>query len=365
MSSVDHPIEQEELMAYLDGELALDRAGIASRHLETCRDCQALAADLEGVSRRMMDWPVEPAGERVHFDFTTALPIPPPERPSLWKQRWRPRLALGFACLVMVLLVLISLPPVITHRRELQMAERVTSVRATPGVAFEIGAVQKIARTAQLMLTTSDFDKARVGLEDILKRYNGFVGELNVNASAGSGRTLDATLQIPADRRDAAIADIKKLGRVESESQTGEDVTAQSLDLDIRLANARNTEQRLTAILHERTGKLSDVLDVEKEISRVRGEIEQMEAESKRLAKRVSFLSLTVRISENYRAQAGFESDSIGSKLRNAAIQGYRSLAESVVGLALFLLAYGPAILLWGAVLFFPARFAWRRLRRR
>jgi len=363
MSSVDHPIGQEELMAYLDGELDLGRAGVAAKHLETCRDCQDVAADFESVSRRMMDWQVESAGERIRLDAVTALPIPPPERPGFRKRWLTPRLALGLGGASVAFLVLISLPP-ITHRREMQMSERAAVTLAPRGVAFEVATVPKIARTAQLMLTTSDFDKARVNLEEILKRYNGFVGELNVNSSAGSGRTLDATLQIPADRRDAAIADIKKLGRVESESQTGEDVTAQSIDLDIRLANARNTEQRLTAILHERTGKLSDVLEVEKEISRVRGEIEQMEAESKRLANRVSFLSLTVRISENYRAQAGLESDSIGSKLRNAAIHGYRSLAENVVGLALFLLAYGPSILLWGAVLFFPARFAWKRWRR-
>jgi len=53
-------------MAYLDGELPADRAGMAAGHLERCLECQELAADLQTVSRRMMDWQVEPAGQAVN-----------------------------------------------------------------------------------------------------------------------------------------------------------------------------------------------------------------------------------------------------------------------------------------------------------
>src|SRR5712692_5636750 len=54
-----HPVQEEELMAYLDGELALDRAATAAAHLEKCRECQSVAGDLQGVSRKMMAWRVE------------------------------------------------------------------------------------------------------------------------------------------------------------------------------------------------------------------------------------------------------------------------------------------------------------------
>src|SRR5882724_11856110 len=59
MPKTDHPIEREELMEYLDGELPADRAGMAAGHLERCRECQELAADLQTVSRRMTEWQVE------------------------------------------------------------------------------------------------------------------------------------------------------------------------------------------------------------------------------------------------------------------------------------------------------------------
>lgn len=359
MPRIEHPIQQEELMAYLDGELPLDRARVAVEHLESCRECQGFAADMESVSRKLMEWQVEDVGQKLAPELAAATS--PPYRRSRWSSRW----VLGVACAGLVALMLISLPKLTTHRREMYWVDAVRTHQASEGVSsFMISPAPMIARTAQLTLTTSEFDKARTGLEDILKRHNGFVGQLSVNAPAGAGRTLDATLRIPSDQRDAAIADVKKLGRVESESQTGEEVTAQYVDLEARLSNAQNTEQRLTEMLRQRTGKLSDVLDVEKEISRVRGEIEQMQAEKKNLTNRVAFLSLAVKISEDYRAQLQLSPDSVAGRLRNAAVRGYRSMADGVVSVILFLLARGPSILIWGAVLFFPARLVWKRLRR-
>ena len=366
----NHPIEQEELMAYLDGELPVDRAGLAAGHLEHCRECQSLAADLQGVSRRLMEWQVgvgQASGLPVLAAALKAPSYQPHKRPRrIWRWVWAVA-GTGVAALLVVSSV--QLKP--RYRLNQIAADRVSGAMqgpprtATAGdqlVSFNGGVM--IARTAELTLTTNEFDKARATLEDILKRHSGYLGQLNVNAPTGAGRTLDATLRIPADQRDAAIAEVKKLGRVEAESQTGEEVTAQYVDLEARLFNARNTEQRLTEVLRERTGKLADVLAVEESISRVRGEIEQMEAEKKTLTKRVEFLTLEVKVTEDYRAQLHMAPDSILGRFRNAAIAGYKFMIEGVVGLVLFLLSYGPSLLIWAAILFFPARFAYRKLRR-
>ena len=221
-----------------------------------------------------------------------------------------------------------------------------------------------IIRSAQLSLITKEFDKARANLEAILKRHRGYVGELKAGGGTGSGRALTATLRVPADQLDATLTEVKTLGRVESESQSGQDVTSQYVDLQARLANARNTEQRLTDLLRHRTGKLSDVLEVEKELDRVRGEIEQMEAERKNMSNQVSYATLNATIAEDYKAQLQVVPPSTSTRLSNAAIEGYRSMADGVVSLALFLLSNGPSLLLWGALLFLPARFVWKKVRR-
>src|SRR5437016_350292 len=68
-----HPIEQEELMAYLDGELEAERAGITATHLKRCQECQKLAADLRAVSQDLMEWELPPSDSQVPSELAAVL----------------------------------------------------------------------------------------------------------------------------------------------------------------------------------------------------------------------------------------------------------------------------------------------------
>ena len=138
-----------------------------------------------------------------------------------------------------------------------------------------------------------DFDAARASLDGVLARHNGYAAGLNVATPQGAARMLQASLRIPAPQTVAAVAELKALGRVENENQGGEEVTQKHADLVARLKNSRETEQRLQDVLRTRTGKVKDVLEVEEEIARVRGEIEQMEAKQQTLEHRVTLLRST------------------------------------------------------------------------
>src|SRR6476646_8420373 len=74
MSRNRHAIEQEEIMAYLDGELATDRAVTAAAHLERCAECQELAAELRKMSQELMAWEVEESqiGEEIPDEIAVA-----------------------------------------------------------------------------------------------------------------------------------------------------------------------------------------------------------------------------------------------------------------------------------------------------
>src|SRR5215469_5885353 len=73
MSTIRHPIEQEELMAYLDGELLPDQATEALSHLELCPECQTLAADFRDVSQELMAWEVESPEAGIPSKINAAL----------------------------------------------------------------------------------------------------------------------------------------------------------------------------------------------------------------------------------------------------------------------------------------------------
>jgi hypothetical protein len=224
-----------------------------------------------------------------------------------------------------------------------------------------------VIRTADLavIVKNDEFEKARAAIDEILKRHHGHVGGLNVTNPSGSARSLNGTLRIPSNRLDAALADLKGLGRVEKESQGGEEVTQQYVDLQARLANAKHTEQRLTEILRQRTGKLSDVLAVEMQISRVRGEIEQMEAQRKTMKNQVDFATLNLTVTEDYKKELSVAPPSTGTQFSNAAVDGYRGLVDGIIAVLLWLLSVGPTLLLWAAILFFPARKLWRKVKPR
>jgi Domain of unknown function (DUF4349)/Putative zinc-finger len=383
MARTDHVIEPEELMAYLDGELSPDRAATAGAHLEHCRECQAIAADLQSVSRQMMAWQVEAGDGRRLEDLHAALEAREAERnvertrrPRLTTHRLRPwivGLASAGAC-VIVLLTLAT-PNLRRYQltRDVLQTDRGMSAMlvAPPGQAVRSegrlprsGEKTLIVRTAQLTLTTSEFDRVRDRIEATLKRHQGYIGSLGIAAPDGAARTLEATLRVPADQLEAATTEMKTLGRVESESQSGEEVTQQYVDLEARLTNAKNTEQRLTDLLRQRTGKLADVLAVEKEIDEVREKIERMEAEKKGLGNRVTFGTLTVKVNEEYKAQTQIVPSSFLRRFQNAAVEGYRSMIQGLVGVIEVLLSYGPSVLVWAGMLFFPVRIAWRRVRR-
>lgn len=220
-----------------------------------------------------------------------------------------------------------------------------------------------IARTVSLSLIAKDFDSARASLDAILARHNGYAADLNVATPQGAARSLQASLRIPASQLAAALAELKALGRVELETQNGEEVTQQHADLVARLKNSRETEQRLQTILTQRTGKISDVLEVEQEIARVRGEIEQMEAEQKNLEHRVDFATIDLKLSEEYKAKLDSSAPAISTQIHNAAVNGYRNVADTLLAIVLFFAEFGPVLFFWAVLFLVPAWLVWRRLR--
>jgi hypothetical protein len=220
-----------------------------------------------------------------------------------------------------------------------------------------------IAETASLTIVAANYDEASAAIDRLATAHGGYIEKLDAKAQTGSARELSATLRIPAKQLEDFLADLRKLGHVEEESRGNEEVSAQYVDLQARLKTARAAEQRLIELLGTRTGKLSDVLEAERELARARGEIESIQGENAVLVHRVSYATVQVELSEVYRER--LTTDSKGTKIRNALVDGLANLEDGAVTLLLFLLAFGPPILFWLAILLVPGWLLWRRFRRR
>jgi hypothetical protein len=387
MRIAEHTFPPEDVMAYLDGELPPARAAAVQAHLAECAICQGVAADVRQVAADLGSW--QAPGPSEALTAPRAVYDVVPSRSWFPRRRWR-AWALGLAATGAVLIVAAFL--VEDDRRQSRIIDGTAGGRAgapaagngrdlladagTPGAdttsreagamlaQSELPAVQKIVRTANLGIAVTDFETVRPAIEGIVRDVGGFVGHIEV-WDAATPRWLQATLRVPAPRLDDALRQLRALGRVVNERQSGEDVTEQVLDLEARLSNARNTERRLNEVLKTGTGNVRDVLEVEREMARVREEIEGLDARRKDVERRVTYATVTLHVTGQRQAMLDIGRHSVRGQVRDAFIDGVQGAYESAAGAVLLALRAAPVLVVWTAVLWWPARAAIRMMRAR
>jgi uncharacterized small protein (DUF1192 family) len=386
MSQKEHPVWEEELMPYFDGQLDAAQASVIEEHLKECQECAAIVADARSQSMQMGAWDVENSPEKMGEPVLAELRLQEKKgrRQEQWawwsrNRMWAYGLGGAVAAAVLVAVVLIprqgedlsalfelerdqnlsalstaSLPHEVQQGQpgqEREEAQKLQPAKKETQVAPELPSGPMVIRNAQLTILTKEFESARSRIQAIVQQTQGYLDQLTVRGETGSGKSLSATLRLPSTQIESGLAELRKLGKVLVETQNSSDVTSQYVDLQARLTNARNTEQRLLALQRERTDKLTDVVGVEREIARVREEIERMEAQRKDVFNKTQFATIQVELSEEYRAELQPSAPSAGTQLHNALFDGYHGALNSLLALALFVLRYGPALLLWAIVL--------------
>ena len=100
-------------------------------------------------------------------------------------------------------------------------------------------------------------------------------------------------LRVPADRFNSVMREVAALGLVIDRQITANDVTAELVDLNIRIDNLQALRERMKALL-EKADKVEDALNIEKELARLTGEIELMKGRLRLLTDQVSLSTITV-----------------------------------------------------------------------
>jgi hypothetical protein len=157
---------------------------------------------------------------------------------------------------------------------------------------------QKLIRSADVRIQVRDAAIAARQADDVARMHGGLVADSHITQGDRSPTDASFVIRVPADSFDAAIADVRRLGRVRSENTSIGDVTRQSTDLETRLAVKEQTAAQLRDLLAHRTGKLSDVLEVERELARVATELEQMRAQRREYDHQVAVSTITVSLFE-------------------------------------------------------------------
>lgn len=171
---------------------------------------------------------------------------------------------------------------------------------------------RKLVRTVSLDLEVKSTEDAAAAAQALASRVGGYVGSVEAQRREGV-LYYRITLRVPVEQLDAALAEIKKMAvRVNHESQSVQDVTTEYVDLDARIRTLQATERELQALLAEsrqRGSKVEDIMAVYRELTGIRSQIEQIQAQLKNLEQlaALSTINLTLNPVETAKPVAANE----------------------------------------------------------
>jgi hypothetical protein len=215
-----------------------------------------------------------------------------------------------------------------------------------------------IIRTGQASVQVDSLERGVRAVRALSSRVGGYVANSSISSGDEQMHTATLEIKLPAAHFDDVINGLQPIGSLESVSVSAEDVGEEFVDVAARAENGHKLEQRLIDILGTRTGKLSDVLAVERELARVREEIERQEGRMRYLRTRAAMSTLSVTVHEKPPVVAGTGSFGV---LADAFRQAWRNF----IGFIASTIAAMGTLLPLGATVTAIVWLVWRARRAR
>ena len=160
------------------------------------------------------------------------------------------------------------------------------------------GVPAMVIRIGQAFIEVDKVDPAILKIRQLAAQVGGYITNSSISGGHDQIRQATLELKLPAPKYDEAVGSLSTIGKVETVNSTAQDVGEEFVDVTARVKNARRLEERLITLLETRTGKLDEVLRVERELARVREEIERYEGRLRFLSSRVATSTLTITVHE-------------------------------------------------------------------
>lgn len=236
--------------------------------------------------------------------------------------------------------------------------------RATGADVVAAATRQLLARSAGLTLAVKDVTAAATQVRAAAIAAGGMVTDEKLSSvdspePVGGGVWGSITLAVPSAKLDPTLDALGRIGRVTNRTVASEDVTSQVVDTESRVATMRESVARVRALMTQAT-RLSDIVALESELASRQADLESLESQLASLKDRVALSPVTVTLTSTSAPAPTPGDDETGFLAGLEA--GWRALmAATAVVLTILGGALPFAVVL--ALLFLPARWAWRRLR--
>lgn len=223
----------------------------------------------------------------------------------------------------------------------------------------------RLAKKARIALLVRDVEASLKESQRVVRDAGGEVTSLADDSPRTSDAVHSATLQIevPADRLDGTLDRLALLGNVQTRAIDAEDVDSTIVDEEARLRNLRREEADLRALM-DKGGKVTDILTVQENLSDVRGQIEQLDAQHRNDVHRVATSTIDITLSED-RPNAAPAKPGPSARIDGAWHSGLNALGDTVVAFLTTIVwcaAYAPVPLTLAGLGYGATRLIRRRV---
>ena len=227
-----------------------------------------------------------------------------------------------------------------------------------------------VIRNANLSLVVSNPLEANDRIAALAASLNGFVVSSNVyqaSVDVAGNKIMQAsiTVRVPSAQLDAALTQIRALAvEVQTESVTGQDVTAEFTDLESRLRNLEAAEAQLVNIMDSAT-KTEEVLAVFNQLTYIREQIEQVRGQMKYYSESAAMSAVTVQLLPDALNQplevGGWKPQGVAKQAIEALVRAFQNIADQLIWIALYVL---PLVVVIGLPLYLVGRVVLRKVRK-
>lgn len=192
-------------------------------------------------------------------------------------------------------------------------------------VSFEIAAVESF----------------EAQLEGLVEATGGYISDASRSGRVGSARRANWVVRVPSAVHTSFVEQLGQRAELLSMSKTSHDVTMEIVDVEARLKSRRAEETRLLELLQSRAGTLEDVLAIEKELTRLRGDIEAAEGRRRVLTHQVEMATIRIEAYERTVYEPAV-AKTLGEKAARTLGRSWEGLLDALEGLLLVVVGLLP-----------------------
>ena len=199
---------------------------------------------------------------------------------------------------------------------------------------------------SSLTLEVADVEQAAEAIRISAEQLGGYIATLNFYDLTQERRMGWISLRIPADGYSQMMLLLAEQGKIRNKEESSRDVTMEYIDLEARIGNMQAQEERIRDLLGK-ANTIEEILQIEKELTRIRGDLESMQGEFKYLRDRVDYSTISINLEEKDPRTYGVtgEFGSFGERLAERFSMNTNKLLRGLTGSAISFIGSLPILI--------------------